>query len=124
MSVELKVKVKSLAEEARIIRREEIKAKKSKRWHAERQDPISAMKYSHARERLYEHRIDVVRFECRCAELARAFIKGTPYRKVERSTHDGPYQRGRIQGRVQKLLNKYHSKDVTPSMVEQWLNTE
>ena len=37
MSVELKVKVKSLAEEARIIRREELKAKKSRRWHAERQ---------------------------------------------------------------------------------------
>lgn len=124
MSVELKVKVKSLAEEARIIRREELKAKRSARWHAERQQSDQASKYARDRNALYEHRIDVVRFECRCAELARAFIKGTPYRKVERSTTDGPYQMGRIQGRVQKLVNKYHDKAVTPSMVVQWMNTQ
>jgi hypothetical protein len=124
MSVELKVKVKSLAEEARIIRKEEHKAKRSKRWHAERQQTEQAEKYARLRNSLYEHRLDVVRFECRAAELARAFIKGTPYRKVERNTHDGPYQMGRIQGRVQKLVNKYHDKAVTPSMIQQWMNTE
>lgn len=124
MSVELKVKVMSLAEEARIIRREEIKAKRSYRWHAERQNVEQASKHAKERNSLYEHRIDVVRFECRCAELARAFIKGTPYRKVERFTSDGPYQMGRIKGRVQKLVNKYHDSAVTPSMIEQWMNTE
>ena len=124
MSVELKVKVKSLAEEARIIRKEEHKAKRSARWHAERQDVEGTVKYRRLRNSLYEHRLDVVRFECRCAELARAFIKGTPYRKVEQSTRDGSYQMGRIKGRVQKLVNKYHDKAVTPSMIEQWMNIE
>ena len=124
MSVELKVKVKSLAAAATIIRQEELKAKKAARWCRERQLSEQTSHYERSRESLYEHRIDVVRFECRAAELARAFIKGTPYRKVERSTRDGAYQMGRLQGRVQKLINKYHSKEITPSMVQQWMNTE
>ena len=40
MSIELKVKVKSLAEEARIIRREERKAKVSAKWHREHQEGV------------------------------------------------------------------------------------
>jgi len=124
MSVELKVKVKSLAAEATIIRQEELKAKKSARWCREHQLSEQTAHYERNRASLYEHRIDIVRFECRAAELARAFIKGTPYRKVERSTRSGDYIMGRLHGRIQKLVNKYHDKAITPSMIQQWMNTE
>lgn len=54
----LKVKIKSLAEEARIIRKEE------KRSHGQ------------LRDELYRHRIDVVRYKSRLALLAYALIRG------------------------------------------------
>lgn len=122
MSVELKVKVKSLAAEAKIIRQEEVKAKKSAQWNDVRQNIVERCKYEDIRENLYRHRIDVVRFECRCAELARAFINGVPYRTVERNTHDGAYTMGRIQGRVQKLVNKYGKTKVDAETIHDWMN--
>lgn len=55
---ELKVKIKSLAEEARIIRREEHRAK---------DDDV--------RERLYAHRVCIVRVESRASLLLYAYSK-------------------------------------------------
>ncbi|NIT57604.1 MAG: hypothetical protein GWN00_15650, partial [Aliifodinibius sp.] len=62
----LKVKVKHLAEEARIIRNEEHK------------------NHGDTRDWLYLHRIHTVRPECRATHIAYAFAKGTPLEKVER----------------------------------------
>lgn len=124
MSVELKVKEKSLAEEARIIRREELKAKKSARYHREHQDEENAARYEKTRLSLYEHRIDIVRHECRATNLARAYIKGTPYRVVERSTHADALEQGRLIKRVHKLVNKYHDKTIMSAQVHMWFNIE
>lgn len=61
----LRVKLKSLAEEARIIRREELRA------HGE------------IREELYRHRIDTVRAEARATHLAYGFIRGLTLEQME-----------------------------------------
>jgi len=71
--IQLKVKIKYLAEEARIIRLEERRAA-SRQLH----------------EDLYRHRIDVVRYEARHCLLAYAFLRGKEYAEVEASAHDWP----------------------------------
>lgn len=63
-----RVKIKSLAEEARLIRREERRCKRVA-WVA---------------GSLRAHRIYVVRVEQRHTLLAYAFLRGTPYSVVER----------------------------------------
>lgn len=67
----LKVKIKSLAEEAKIIRTEE-KRISSKDYY-----------WTIARSQLREHRINVVRKEARSALLAYACIRGKDYRAIE-----------------------------------------
>lgn len=68
---ELKVKVKSLAEEARIIRKEEKKT------------------VGYRRERLYLHRILDVRMEARASQIAYACLRGVHYEKVEPNPEKG-----------------------------------
>jgi hypothetical protein len=62
---ELKVKIKSLAAEAKIIRLEETRSKGSQR------------------QSLYFHRIYDVRQEARLSQLAYAFLRGREYSQVE-----------------------------------------
>lgn len=68
-SVELKIKRKNLADEARTIRAEELAAKKAR-------DTALV-------ENLHNHRINKVRPAARHAHLANAFLRGTPYDRVE-----------------------------------------
>ena len=79
MSIELKIKAKSLAAEARFIRKEEQKLK----GHYHR--GMAAGYTEEAPKHLYTLRD--VREEARQTHLARAFLKGTPYRKVETNRH-------------------------------------
>lgn len=85
----LKVKVKHLAEEARIIRKEEQKS------------------YGDTREWLYLHRIVDVRGECRATHLAYAFAKGTPLQKVERYPDKIPAS---VWSRVTAMIKRYSGK--------------
>ena len=71
-SIYLKVKIKSLAAEARIIRLEEMRAHK---------------RGNHALcEGLYQHRRGVVRTEARATQIAYAYLRGHAYAKVEPHT--------------------------------------
>lgn len=81
--VYLKVKIKSLAEEAKIIRKEESKNK-------------------FFRETLAAHRKGVVRSEARAAQLAYSFLRGRNYSELEAKTHHKPDWE-----RVKKLVDKY-----------------
>lgn len=83
----LRVKVKSLADEAKIIRREESRAKS---WH----EWIS----------LKDHRKGIVRSEARSAQLALAFIRGMSYETVEPYVHPGNEPNWK---RVKELVLKY-----------------
>lgn len=66
MRIHLKIKIKSLAAESRIIRREELRRKPGD-----------------IRTGLYLHRINVVRREQRLALLAYGFLRGRDYTAIE-----------------------------------------
>jgi hypothetical protein len=85
----LKVKVKHLAEEARIIRTEEKR------------------QYGDTRDWLYLHRIIGVRPECRATHLAYAFAKGTALEKVEKYPEQIPSS---VWARVTKMASLYSDK--------------
>lgn len=84
---QLKVKIKSLAEEARIIRLEEKRAKNDR-----------------ARYELYWHRIDIVRKASRNALVAYGFINGRDYSAIETNPKTEPNWK-----EVERLVTKYGS---------------
>jgi hypothetical protein len=107
----LQVKLATLAEEAKIIRRKEQnyrkwfvttipmtkaerQAYKEKRWNEvakARKEKEANRRYDpELRQRLYRHRIDVVRPEARAAHLALAYLKGREYKTVEHKFHRPP----------------------------------
>jgi hypothetical protein len=85
----LKVKVKSLAEEARIIRKEEARGS--------------------LREGLHRHRVDIVRPEARAAHLAYGLIKGRTLKRIEPTARE-PRAEG-LWKRVRAMVDKYGPVD-------------
>lgn len=79
----LKVKIKSLAEEAKIIRKEEARNPEF-------------------RLGLAEHRKGIVRNEARHTLLAYAFLRGKDYKQVEPKCHEKPEW-----SRVESMIIKY-----------------
>lgn len=120
----LKVKIKSLAEEAKIIRKEELKARG---YNPE------------LRRGLYEHRIKPVGSESRAAFIAYGFLRGKKYSEIERPVNkfglskwtyvdritNEPVTKyySNIPRRVFSLINKYGTKAVTFEEFEAWLTT-
>ncbi|KPL28072.1 MAG: hypothetical protein AMJ72_05365 [Acidithiobacillales bacterium SM1_46] len=88
MSIELKVKVKSLAEEARIIRKEERKL------------------HGLERARLHDHRVVVVRDAARRTLVAYQYVRG---RDWESCASQDPYTRKRDWPVIAKMIKKYGS---------------
>ncbi len=86
MKVYLKIKIMSLAAEARIIRKEE------------RKTPGP----SDARQGLHQHRVIDVRRECRVANLAYGFLRGRSYRALEAKCNEQPNWQ-----RVAELIRKF-----------------
>ena len=84
----LRVRIKELAQEAVFIRIEERRAKARKSWE------------EHAR--LHDHRVNAVRPAARSAQLAYAYLRGIPYRAVERSAKTTPDWK-----EVQRLVRKF-----------------
>ncbi|MEE8114492.1 MAG: hypothetical protein V3T23_09055 [Nitrososphaerales archaeon] len=83
----LKVKIKSLAAEAKIIRKETKRAKRAS-----------------IRDGLALHRKGIVRTEARHTHLAYGFLRGREYRQMERTTHEAPDW-----DKVRKMVDKYGS---------------
>ncbi len=81
----LKVKIKSLAAESRIIRKETKKASQKS-----------------IKDGLYLHRIWVVRTEARSTYLAYGFLRGREYNQIERIAHIEPDWK-----RVLQMVSKY-----------------
>ena len=81
----LKVKIKSLAEEARIIRKETKKARNLS-----------------IKNGLALHRTGVVRTEARLTQLAYGFLRGLEYLQMEQKAHTSPDW-----ARVRKMVAKY-----------------
>lgn len=86
MSLELKVKACSLAAEAAIIRRIERKRIKAARTLASGNcSPDRAYSDYHS---LRAHRVLIVRPEARATHLARGFLSGLPYQRIETGRKD------------------------------------
>jgi hypothetical protein len=81
----LKVKIKSLAAEARIIRKETKRAKRAS-----------------IRDGLALHRKGPVRFEARHTHLAYGFLRGLEYRQMEQKAHTPPDW-----DKVRRMIERY-----------------
>lgn len=100
----LKVKVKSLAVESRIIRQEEIKAKRAYKWN--RDHDGNPEKFNRLREGLYEHRVGSLRNESRISHLAYGFLKKVSYKAMENKCGTDPDW-----DRIARLIKKYGEED-------------
>ena len=83
--VQLKVKIKSLAAESTIIRKEEQKRAKRKGEKQPRSPEVIA-----DRQSLQDHRRYVVREEARCSLLAYGYLRGRTYRSMEAKCYESP----------------------------------
>ncbi len=93
MKTYLKVKIKHLGAEARIIKEEKDKwLKKAARGRANvaKRDGAAPNAPSNMANYLHEHRINCVRKECRDSHLAYGFIRGLRYEQVEARRYTDP----------------------------------
>ena len=105
----LRIKVKSLAAEAGIIRTEEKKFVGSDR------------------ESLYYHRILDVRNEARATQLAIAWFNNKPYNTVERKCKDEGKRNHYIVPRMLSMIRKYgygDGKKIEQIDIYNWMNRE
>lgn len=115
--LELKVKAASLAAEARIIRRLELRLKRrqtaSGKPRAGLRDPRNAEPFF----KLQAHRRIDIRYEARATHLARTFLKGVPYGTAEQKTHCWPPLK-----RAGEIAAKYAvgDKRIVAQRWEQW----
>lgn len=104
--VYLKVKIKSLEAEAKIIRKEERKHRKD--------DAI--------RNGLTNHRKTVVRIEQRATLLAYAFLRGKSYKEIEPKHVGNTWRelviRNKVKGMVLKYSSNYDKKVVDDRLTE------
>jgi hypothetical protein len=99
MSIKLKIKVKHLAEEARIIRKEEHKAFGMKKWG------------------LQHHRKTVVRDAARQTQIAYAIVRG---KERCRTLHSKTRDLRSDYKEITRMVNKYGNFDDPKSTVEKW----
>ena len=125
MSVELKIKSKHLTLEAKVIRFEERKVIKQIKW-LKTNEPKNAYYAELQLCSLINHRKYVVGIENRATFLARAFIAGTPYNKVEvKRRDDKAYEfNTMVIPRVYEMVKKYAPyavrKELTLDQIKDW----
>ncbi len=98
----LRVKIKSLAAEAKIIRADELKAVKYEDYYLQTQ--------------LRDHRLDVVRPEARLSQLAYQYLRGIPYAFVEQPKEDNKP----IWSNVLPMVKKYGDHNATQDKLASW----
>ena len=124
MSIELKVKSKHLSVEAAIIRHEEIKLKRQIEWKKENVEDYDTLLSQW--QSLNEHRRWDVRNENRATFLARAYIAGVPYKKVEQKRKEENELKFRftILNRVLSLVKKYSNSNLDMKHITAWVDAE
>jgi hypothetical protein len=126
MSIELKIKSKSLAEEAKIIRKEENIIRNQVVWLQgnSSSDILLINKLRDKRASLTDHRKYDVRNENRATYLARAFLNGDEYSSVEQKRNPSKEFNFHllVLKRVLTMVNKYGSKVYDMSDIRTWLS--
>lgn len=139
MCIELKIKSKHLSLESKVIRFEERKLQKQVKWlekNGKRDDkyryhidtdPYWSIIYKLGS--LTDHRKRVVGTENRSTFLARAYIEGVPYNKVEQKRKDEKHYEFncKVLPRVLEMVKKYHPvyevrKNITLDVLKDWCN--
>lgn len=109
--VRLKVKIKSLEAEAKIIKKEEQKALS---WPGFKGDNGMNWQY----QMLYRHRLDVVRVESRASLIAYGFLRGREYSQIEQNPHQSPHWE-----KVRKMVSSHVGNNAEKmAMFEEWKN--
>ena len=121
MSIELKVKNKHLAEEAKIIRFEERKQLNAARYATKKHlnDPGRFYKTYHS---LSLHRKWDVRNENRATSIARAYLAGKSYKSVEQTCKDIGKRDYYIVPRALTMINKYGETKISEGDLLIWIN--
>jgi hypothetical protein len=115
----LRVRIKELAQEARYIRLEETKIRKTK---------SPDVKCGEIKEfcLLRSHRTHEVRDAARAAQLAYGFLREVPYKVIEPKTYTDKYKMDQIKKEVKRLATKFgglgYGKNYD-NEVDQWFNT-
>lgn len=124
MSIELKVKSKHLGIEASIIRHEEVKLKRQIEWKKKNEQDQSAERSQWFS--LNGHRRWDVRNENRATFLARAYIAGKPYKKVEQKRKEERELMFRhvILPRVLSLVKKYSNPNLDTKHITAWVDAD
>jgi hypothetical protein len=124
MSIELKIKAKHLALEPAIIRKEEKKLKMQFDWFRQKHQITNVnlfaiydkhpelYKLHSKRYSLEHHRKTVVRNASRATHLARAYIAGMSYSRVEKKREDELTFKNLILPEVFRMVAKYGNKPI------------
>lgn len=125
MKTQLKIKIKSLAAEARIIRAEEFKWAKKITYivtdarTGEAKTRIKYVRKDHpVAESIRDHRRGPVRREARAALLAYGFLRGRDYRMMEAKTWTKPDWQ-----RVREIIGRFSNLDrrIVDQRFESWM---
>lgn len=118
---QLKIKFLSLSAEERLIRHEEVKVnRRMKKLVLSKDKAMAWERQSTKYWDLRSHRITVVRPEARATHLARAFLCGHEYSKIEEFRYSRPDWT-----RVGELVHKYAigNRQVVAQQLEEWIQT-
>ena len=123
-TLKLKIKLKSLAAEAKIIRFHERKIKpyiKEGDNNIKPEDVIARADYE--RGVLRGHRIYLVRKEARDSHIAYGYLRNKAYKQIENSTDNPPNIKN-----ITKIINKFQgywgNKEVLESTVKEWMEQD
>ncbi len=120
-TVKLKIKLKSLATEATIIRREERKLLSHSRSTAKYQNAHAVTPQLYFD--LHYHRTYDVRTEARATGWVYAYLRGRPFSCIETYPYDKlSFHHIRLKQRAETMLKKYGTKDQQAGF-EAWLTT-
>lgn len=100
----LKIKLKSLAAEARIIRQQERAALRNENWMRKEGDPAQ---YPILSEELHAHRTKVVRKVARDTHIAYGLIRGKAWEQMEPNSKSQPDWDA-----VEKMVKKYGPRNM------------
>lgn len=135
--IKLKIKIKHLSLEPKIIRHEERKLLKQARWLRYRQGEESASDLSCEYMILRDHRKIHLRYEARATQLAYAFLRGKTYLEIENRNDPKKYWGDsdwmgthlyKVKHRMINMIHKYQfgdfnfkDKDDVHKQVNKWL---
>jgi len=101
----LKIKLLSLAAEARIIRKEETRMRDTARRLRKAGKDEAAKGFDAERESAHDHRVKVVRSEARHTHIAYGYLRGRSYLQLERS------QRPLDWNKIETMVCRYGNTD-------------